>query len=64
MQRMGNRNGGVTVLDQGDREREGTELEGMTRRGDGERRWQVQRWLIGGGWEEEVTKTDENGKGG
>lgn len=64
MQRMGNRNGGVTVLDQGDREREGTELEGMTRRGDGERRWQVQRCLIGGDWEEEVTKTDENGKGG
>lgn len=35
---MGNRNGGVTGLDQGDREREGTELEGVTRRGDGERR--------------------------
>lgn len=35
---MGNRNGEVTGLDQGDREREGKELEGVTRRGDVERR--------------------------
>lgn len=37
-QRMGNRNGKVTGLDQGDREREEKELEGVTRKGDGERR--------------------------
>lgn len=35
---MGNRNGKVTGLDQDDREREEKELEGVTRRGDGERR--------------------------
>lgn len=32
-----NRNGGVTGLDQGDRERKGTELEGVIKRGDGQR---------------------------
>lgn len=32
-----NRKGRVTGLDQGDRERKGTELEGVMKRGDGQR---------------------------
>ena len=35
---MGNRNGGVTGLDQGDKGEGGDRVGGVTRRGDGEKR--------------------------